>query len=306
MQSTPRIEKAGLSSPDDAFENFVQTLRPSLKLWDYFVNWDKVFRNTRDLEIHLNVWNYLLGKAEFETEFNTLLTQHPEIVRALPSLVVRDGAGSQKYSVIQNIKDLNSPEAFFDFTKPADSPELRRAALEFVEETGLKILFSQEGVKNLVDYVLGVEAGVDSNARKNRSGTAMETVVSEYLKGFSAERNVSFISQATAKSIMDKWGFEIPVDKSTRRFDFAISDGKKLVLMEVNFYGGGGSKLKATAGEYIGLGELLDVPQVDFVWVTDGQGWLTTLNPMKAAYEKLDYVWNLHWLGQDFLEDLFL
>jgi len=306
MQSTPRIEKAGLSSPDDAFENFVQTLRPSLKLWDYFVNWDKVFRNTRDLEIHLNVWNYLLGKAEFETEFNTLLTQHPEIVRALPSLVVRDGAGSQKYSVIQNIKDLNSPEAFFDFTKPADSPELRRAALEFVEETGLKILFSQEGVKNLVDYVLGVEAGVDSNARKNRSGTAMETVVSEYLKGFSAERNVSFISQATAKSIMDKWGFEIPVDKSTRRFDFAISDGRKLVLMEVNFYGGGGSKLKATAGEYIGLGELLDVPQVDFVWVTDGQGWLTTLNPMKAAYEKLDYVWNLHWLGQDFLEDLFL
>jgi len=306
MQSSPRIEKAGLSSPDDAFENFVQTLRPSLKLWDYFVNWDKVFRNTRDLEIHLNVWNYLLGKAEFETEFNTLLTQHPEIVRALPSLVVRDGAGSQKYSVIQNIKDLNSPEAFFDFTKPADSPELRRAALEFVEETGLKILFSQEGVKNLVDYVLGVEAGVDSNARKNRSGTAMETVVSEYLKGFSAERNVSFISQATAKSIMDKWGFEIPVDKSTRRFDFAISDGKKLVLMEVNFYGGGGSKLKATAGEYIGLGELLDVPQVDFVWVTDGQGWLTTLNPMKAAYEKLDYVWNLHWLGQDFLEDLFL
>jgi len=306
MQSSPRIEKAGLSSPDDAFENFVQTLRPSLKLWDYFVNWDKVFRNTRELEIHLNVWNYLLGKAEFETEFNALLTQHPEIVRALPSLVVRDGAGSQKYSVIQNIKDLNSPEAFFDFTKPADSPELRRAALEFVEETGLKILFSQEGVKNLVDYVLGVEAGVDSNARKNRSGTAMETVVSEYLKGFSAERNVSFISQATAKSIMDKWGFEIPVDKSTRRFDFAISDGKKLVLMEVNFYGGGGSKLKATAGEYIGLGELLDVPQVDFVWVTDGQGWLTTLNPMKAAYEKLDYVWNLHWLGQDFLEDLFL
>jgi type II restriction enzyme len=306
MQSTPRIEKAGLSSPDDAFRNFVQTLRPSLKLWGYFVNWDKVFRNTRELEIHLNVWNYLLGKAEFETEFDALLTQHPEIVRALPSLVVRDGAGSQKYSVIQNIKDLNSPEAFFDFTKPADSPELRRAALEFVEETGLKILFSQEGVKNLVDYVLGVEAGVDSNARKNRSGTAMETVVSEYLKGFSAERNVSFISQATAKSIMDKWGFEIPVDKSTRRFDFAISDGKKLVLMEVNFYGGGGSKLKATAGEYIGLGELLDVPQVDFVWVTDGQGWLTTLNPMKAAYEKLDYVWNLHWLGQDFLEDLFL
>lgn len=156
-----------------------------------------------------------------------------------------------------------------------------------------------------MDFVLGVEAGVDSNARKNRSGTSMETVVSEYLAAFTASRNLEFISQATPNAIKAKWGFDIPVDKSSRRFDFAISDGVKLVLMEVNFYGGGGSKLKATAGEYIGLGELLSIPNVEFVWVTDGQGWLTTLLPMKAAYEKLDFVWNLNWLGKNYLADLF-
>lgn len=305
MKPTKKIVAEGLQGIDDAFESFVNTLRPSLKLWDYFVNWDKVFRNTREIEIQLNLWNFLLGKDNFDQDFETLLAQHPEIVMALPSLVVRDGKGSSEFSVIQNLSDLTAPELHFDFSMPAREPEQRQAALQFVKESGLERLFKKDGVKNLVDYVLGVEAGVDSNARKNRSGTSMESVVSEYLKSFTAGTAVEFISQATPAAIAARWGFNVPVDKSSRRFDFALSDGKHLVLMEVNFYGGGGSKLKATAGEYIGLGELLDIPNVDFVWVTDGQGWLTTLLPMKAAYEKLDYVWNLNWLGKNLLEDLF-
>lgn len=305
MRPTEKIKSVGLSDPQAAFSNFVETLRPSLKLWDYFVNWDKVFRNTRELEIHLNLWNYLLGKDNFEAEFKSLLAQHPQIVMALPSLVVRDGMGSSKFSIIQNIDDLTADESHFDFNKPADSPELVQQAFDFVEGTGLIRLFARDGVKNLVDYVLGVEAGVDSNARKNRSGTSMETVVGAYLDSFVSDKNLDFLIQANPALIKKTWGFDVPVDKSNRRFDFAISDGKKLVLMEVNFYGGGGSKLKATAGEYIGLGHLLEAPNVDFVWVTDGHGWLTTLNPLKAAYEKLDYIWNLNWLAKDYLEDLF-
>ena len=305
MKTTPRISAAGFTNLDVGFESFVSSLRPSLKLWDYFVNWDKVFRNTREIEIHLNLWNFLLGKDDFDNEFDALLSEHPQIVKALPSLVVRDGQGSSNFSVIQDIEDLSADEMQFDFSRNASTPELRAAALVFVKESGLIRLFARDGVKNLVDYVLGVEAGVDSNGRKNRSGTSMESVVREYLVGFTKGTNLDFISQATSKAIADKWGFEVPVDKSSRRYDFAISDGRTLVLMEVNFYGGGGSKLKATAGEYIGLGEMLDIPNVEFVWVTDGQGWLTTLHPMRAAYEKLNYVWNLNWLSQGFLADLF-
>lgn len=295
----------GLSDPDFAFENFVSTLRPSLKLWDYFVNWDKVFRNTREFEIQLNLWNFLLGKDNFDDEFDLLLERHPEIVKALPSLVVRDGAGSSRFSLVEDISDLSAPEVGFDFSRPASTPALRASALDFVTRSGLIRLFYKDGVKNLVDYVLGVEAGVDSNARKNRSGTAMETVVGEYLKVVTESTDLSFIEQATPAAIKAKWGFDIPVDKSNRRFDFAISDGARIVLMEVNFYGGGGSKLKATAGEYIGLGEMLDIPNIDFVWVTDGHGWLTALLPMKSAFEKLDYVWNLSWLSQNYLLEVF-
>jgi type II restriction enzyme len=295
----------GLFDQEESFKNFVSTLRPSLKLWDYFVNWDKVFRNTREFEIQLNLWNFLLGKDDFDSEFLALVENHPEIVRSLPSLVVRDGASSSSFSLVEDISDLNAPEAKFDFSIPASTEELRVSALNFVKRSGLVRLFARDGVKNLVDYVLGVEAGVDSNARKNRSGTAMEAVVGEYIRSLTDSHQLEFIEQATPQAIKAKWSFEVPVDKSSRRFDFAISDGARLVLMEVNFYGGGGSKLKATAGEYIGLGELVAVPNVEFVWVTDGEGWKTSLLPLKAAFEKLNYVWNLSWLSRNYLLEIF-
>jgi type II restriction enzyme len=305
MKITPRISKSGFSSSKQALDDFFATLRPSLKLWDYFVNWDKVFRNTKQIEMHLNLWNYLLGKADFDSDFLELLSQHPEIVSAIPSLVVRDGSASQIFAVVSEIADLTKPDLIFDFSKPAISATDRKLALEFFHKTGLIKLFTKDGVKNLVDYVIGVEAGLDSNGRKNRSGTSMESVVDSYLEKFCKAHKLTYIDQATPSAIKAKWGFDVPVDKSSRRFDFAISNGKKLVLIEVNFYGGGGSKLKATAGEYKGLNDLLKVPNIQFVWVTDGEGWKTTREPLRSAYEELDYLWNLDWLYRNYLEDLF-
>jgi type II restriction enzyme len=295
----------GITDVDTAFSEFARTLRPSLKLWNYFVNWDKVFRNTTEMEIQLNTLNFLLGKDDFDTSFRELLTRHPEVVRALPSLVVRDGAGSKTFSIVQDLANLKAPEKMYDFGRPADTPQLRDAALEFVKETGLIRIFHKSGVKNLVDYVLGVEAGLDSNGRKNRSGSSMESVVQKYLEIFCESANLKFISQANPTAIKSQFGFAVPVDKSSRIFDFAVTNGKKLVLIEVNFYGGGGSKLKATAGEYIGLYELLTAHNVEFVWVTDGEGWKTTMKPLEEAFKKVDYVWNLNGLSDGYLADVF-
>lgn len=37
-------------------------------------------------------------------------------------------------------------------------------------------------IKNLHDYVFGVEVGLDTNARKNRGGINFSQTVSEYLR----------------------------------------------------------------------------------------------------------------------------
>jgi type II restriction enzyme len=42
-------------------------------------------------------------------------------------------------------------------------------------------ILKDKKVKNLVDYATGVEVGLDSNGRKNRGGTLMESLVEEFV-----------------------------------------------------------------------------------------------------------------------------
>lgn len=52
----------------------------------------------------------------------------------------------------------------------------------FMHETGLFDLLVNRIVSNLVDYVTGVETGLDSNGRKNRGGHLMENLVESYIQ----------------------------------------------------------------------------------------------------------------------------
>jgi type II restriction enzyme len=219
-------------------------------------------------------------------------------------LIVRDGTSKQVFSIIEDLDDLTKSETLFDFSKPATKDSDVEKALRFLKKSGVIKLFGKDGVKNLVDYVLGVEAGLDSNARKNRSGSSMEVIVETYLDQFTKKNNLSYLTQANPKKIFDNWGIKVPVDKASRSYDFALSNSRELIIIEVNFYGSGGSKLKATAGEYKGLNELLKNPKTKFIWITDGAGWITAKKPLESAFEHIDYLWNLNWLSQGFLQDL--
>lgn len=54
------------------------------------------------------------------------------------------------------------------------------SVVEYLEDTGLAHILKEGRIKNLVDYVFGIETGLDSNARKNRSGHVMENMVLRY------------------------------------------------------------------------------------------------------------------------------
>lgn len=72
---------------DGVFNCLLANLKPSIMLWSYFVNWEKVFKNTKKIEIALNNLNYLIGKKDFDKEFKFLIEQNPEVTKmqALPS-----------------------------------------------------------------------------------------------------------------------------------------------------------------------------------------------------------------------------
>lgn len=279
--------------------DFSDSLKNSIKTWEYFVNWKKVFQNKRDVEIALNKMNYLLGKEDLKKEFILLLKAEPDIVKTFPVLL----AVREKEIEVYDIDDRSSK--FFDFS----SPDLKNSPAEyydFFEESGLSAIFKKEGVKNLVDYVIGVEVGLESHGRKNRAGTLMEVITESYIKQYAELNNFAYIAQANATDIRRQWGIEISVDKSERSFDFAVYNPKTktVKLFEVNFFNGGGSKLKAVCGEFKGLFDYLKKQEIELVWITDGIGWKSTLRPLEEVFNHNDHIFNLHMLEQGALDSL--
>lgn len=279
------------------FNHLVSTFKSSIKTWDYFVNWNKVFSNSAELEIALNKLNYLLGKDDLRGEFYKLYESNPDVVKALPVLLAVRG------SRLEIFDKATKDSEFFDFSgkdKNADK------YFEFLDKSGLARLFQSDGIKNLVDYVIGVEVGLDSNGRKNRGGTLMEEVVGLFLEDFCSQNGLEYLPQARPSKIKAKWGFDIKVDKSERSFDFAVYNPRnsKIKLFETNFYNGGGSKLKAVCGEFRSLHDELKAQNIDFVWITDGLGWHTTKRPLEETYNHNDYVFNLNMLEAGALNEL--
>jgi len=294
--------KIGCKSSDEVFKFLLSTLKDSIRGWDYFVNWGKALGNVREIEIDLNIINYLIGKQNIKEEFKGLLKKHPSIYKLIPVLI----ASRDKDFNILNPKGTSifnyDSFSFKDKAKLSDG-EIEKAAA-FAEKVGILKLFENKTIKNVVDYVLGVEVGLDSNGRKNRSGVSMEGLVELFLKDLCDKHGYEYILQATASRIHEKWGLHVTVDKSERRFDFAVNNGQGLYLIETNYYSGGGSKLKATAGEYKALYDYIKKDNNRFIWTTDGEGWHTASRPLEETFNHIDYILNLNMIQKGLLEDI--
>ncbi len=159
-------------------------------------------------------------------------------------------------------------------------------------------------IKNLVDFATGVEVGLDSNGRKNRGGHQMENLIEYYIQEVCAELDLPYLKEANAKSIKNNWGIDLKVDKSSRRIDYVINKNGQLYFFEVNFYNGGGSKLKSTATEYINMNDYWNKQNIEFIWITDGSGWLKTLSPLREYFDKAEYLLNIEMLKNGILKKI--
>ncbi len=287
-----------LESDDTLFEQITTSFKEKgILLWDYFVNWEKVHKNIKPIEKELNLLNVLIGKENIEKEVYELIKEYPQVIKAFPVLIAfRDN----KVSMLTDVKEFLYKD--YDFKARDLSDEDCQDLATFFMKSGLGNLVKDKRVKNLVDYVTGVEVGLDSNGRKNRGGTMMENIVETFVKSACEELGLEYMTQANAKKIKAKWNIDIQVDKSSRNLDFAINKNGKLYFIECNFYGGGGSKLKSTATEYVKMNEYWNAQNIIFIWVTDGAGWKSTLKPLREYFDKADYLLNLEMLKNNILK----
>lgn len=279
-----------------SFDGWLSEFRESISSYDYYVDFEKVYRNLDKIKIELNILNSLIGEKDIEQKFLFLLDKYPEVLKCIPILLAvrqyeifaRDDVGDYKYNF--KVKNV-SPEQYSYFMKA----------------TGLYDLLSNHIINNLVDYVCGVEVGLDSNGRKNRGGHLMEDLVEEFIKATGKE----YYKEMYVTAIEEKWGVNLSSvssqGKATKRFDFVVKTENQIYVFETNFYAGGGSKLNETARSYKMLSQQIEATEgVTFIWITDGIGWKSARRNLEQTFDVMDTIFNINELENGILSEILL
>jgi len=259
----------------EEFNKFMSQLKETNTNLNFFCDFKKIQDNVKNIEIKLNLLNYLIGKEDVPSAVKSLWETNKECFDVLNILIaVRDKNQTKTTDRTNAIIPIK------DFFKTPDR------VIEFIQDTGLETVFKDRNIKNLVDYVFGVETGLDSNARKNRSGNIMENTIADIF----TKNGIPFKMQINS----NKFPPLSVLGEDKKVFDFVVKTNSTTYLIEVNFYSGGGSKLNEVARSYKELSPVINkVPGFEFVWITDGIGWTSAKNKLEDAFYMIKNVYNL-------------
>ena len=277
------------------FNEWLDKMRPSINGYNYYVDFEKVYANVDAIKVELNIMNSLIGSRNVEQDFKELLKKYPEILHCIPTLL------AVRYN---EIYAQDEEGAFiYDFSKMNCSVE---QYIIFMKKTGLLSLIGEHIINNLVDYCLGIETGLDSNGRKNRGGHQMEDLVEGFIKKTGSE----YYKEMYLTDIENKWNVDLSAisaeGTSTKRWDFVVKTSSTIFVIETNFYSGGGSKLNETARSYKMIAEeTKGIPNVEFVWVTDGGGWRSARRNLEETFNVLEHLYNISDMEQGVFLSLF-
>lgn len=261
---------------EQEFHQFMSQLYETNVPLNSYTDFKKCGANVERIAMRLNQLNYLIGQQDMETAVRLLWEENPAVFEVLDILI----AVRKKDKKMALDKDGVSHFISNYFTS-ADG------VIKFLDETGLKDVFQNKQIKNIVDYVFGIEVGLDSNARKNRNGDIMENFVETILNkaGLPYQKEVQSNNFPTVNTILGK---------DTKRFDFVVQTMVKTYLIEVNFYSGGGSKLNEVARAYTEIGPKINSCEgFEFVWITDGKGWKSARSKLAEAFYAIPNIYNL-------------
>lgn len=253
---------------------------------DYYTDFNKVINNIKTISLRLTQLNYLIVQKDMRKAVEELWEENPKVFSVMGILVAvrkkqnkkawgRDGSKRLVYNYFDCVDHI----------------------MEFIEDSGLLTVLQDKHIKNLVDYVFGVETGLDTHGRKNRIGEIMASKIAQQFD----EANISYEREVQSKKIP---AIKLVLGKDSKRFDFVISCPNKKYLVEVNYYGTQGSKVTEIPRSYMDVAKKINsVKGFEFVWITDGPGWEKAKEQLNEAYDEIPNVYNLKTL-QDFIDKI--
>ncbi|GAA7008589.1 type II restriction endonuclease [Helicobacter pylori] len=254
----------------------MQSLKISNRTLGFFTDWQKCLKNKNEIRIALNHLNFLLGKSaqELKSCVKSLFEEYPKAFNVLNILI----AVRNKDEVV-----LDANGNFYPLCYYFENDE---KVYEFIRQTGLEQIFCNRSIKDLNDFVFGIEVGLDSNARKNRSGKVMEN----HLSGLFFQAQLNFKEQVDIREFEDLYQ---DFGDDIKKFDFVVCGKDKTYFIEANFYTISGSKLNEVARSYQELALKFETfHNYEFIWITDGIGWLDAKSKLQEAYKSVE-IYNL-------------
>ena len=281
------------------FNKWLSGFRDSIATWRYYTDFEKVYQNVEKMKDELNILNGLIGKKDIENEFKRIVEKYPDVLKVIPILIAKRES---------EVKITDSKQNYvFNFKKPNYSID---EYAKFMKNTGLFDLMQNHIIHSLVDYVIGVEVGMDTNGRKNRTGDAMEDLVDSYITNAGFKEGDNYFKQFAASEITQKWGLDLSEisnkGKSEKIFDFVVKTPNMIYGIETNFYGSGGSKLNETARSYKTIAlESKNIQGFTFVWFTDGKGWTSSRNNLEETFDVMEHIYNIKDLENGIISEVF-
>lgn len=277
------------------FEKWLGSFRESIADYKYYVDFEKVFSNVDAIKIPLNILNSLIGSKHIEKDFEAIAIKYPETLSCVPILLAK------RDSEILATDELGLKS--FRFDKPNKSIA---EYCSFMRKTGLFDLMERHIINNLVDYVTGVETGLDSNGRKNRGGHLMENLVERYLVKGGFKKGESYFKEMYISEIEQKWNIDLSSISNKggveKRFDYVVKGQEVIYGIEVNFYASSGSKLNETARSYKTIAlETAGLDYFKFVWFTDGCGWKSAKGNLRETFDVLENLYSIKDLEEDII-----
>lgn len=180
------------------FDKWLGTFCSSIATYDYYIDFEKVYINIENIRVELNILNSLINSNDIENSFRKLIQDYPKTLQCIPILLaVRNntiGVTHEGSSYRYSFKEMNySIEQY----------------VEFMRKTGLFNLLENHLISNLVDYVTGVETGLDSKGRKNRGGHLMEDLVESYIIKAGFVKNQTYFKEIKVKQIEENFNIDL-------------------------------------------------------------------------------------------------
>ena len=267
------------------FTKWLSSFRDSIATYSYYVDFEKIYDNVENIKIELNILNSLIGSKNIKSDFEKILEKYPETLKCIPILLA-----------VRNSEIAVSDEkGTFNFDFASQTQKISDYA-DFMEKSGLFDLLQNHLIGNLIDYVTGVETGLDSNGRKNRGGHLMEDLVESFIKKAGFEKNKNYFKEMYIHEITEKWNIDLSAisnqGKMEKRFDYVVKTQSQIYAIETNFYGSGGSKLNETARSYKTLAQEVEtIDGLTFVWFTDGNGWQSARHNLEETFDVMEHIY---------------